>query len=557
MRFNLKNTIYVILLINFSCFCNPNTKETSSVINNKERESLKVDNSLYVDQYIKIYGILKYFHPDFLSGKGKIDQVFVTYLLPQDSNYSLQLFNKSVSRIIKTIGDSSFCRPYKATNSKTNSLFAWIDKSSLLDQVNKRNLIRLTQNINQRDKLFYASNMPENVGPVTIKNEIIVDDKSFPSYKYRILSLAKYWNIINFYYPYKSQIDSFDQLNLKYLPQLSKCRSENDYHLTILKLTSEIKDGHTNTRSDVLDNYFGQKYLPFIPEYSCNRYYVSKVSPNGNKFRPGDILLKINNKSVDSIAKEFKQYISSKNEYAIQVRICSLISRCKDVMVTVKLLRNNDTLIINSQTITYTQHYNLTKSILPAPAFKQKHTEYFNLYLANISDIKNGLEHADTVIFDLRFYIKNNLMYDIAKLIFLEETKYILISMPDLNNPGNFINTSDFYVGSIKPNPFKGTLIVIINENTISQAETACLIFSKYKNAIFVGRNTCGANGDKVVFNLPGKITTQFSGVGVFELNRNGIQNIGIKPDIYIQRLPKNIAEGTDEIFKYLNLKIE
>jgi hypothetical protein len=557
MKSRFRKSTCLILLLSTTCFCNPAVKKTENIITDNTSIDQKNDNLIFIEQYIKIYGIVKYFHPDYLSGKIMIDPLFIKYLLPQDSNYSKRVFNESVYQILNKTGHNTGSRLYSSSVPQTNSLFSWIDKSSILDSVNKRILMSLTQNINQRDKLFYASNIVGNVGPVTIKNEIIADDKSFPSYKYRILALAKYWNIINFFYPYKSQIDSFDQLNLKYLPQLSKCISANDYHLSILKLTSEIKDGHTNTKSDVLDTYFGQQYLPIIPEYSANHYNVSKVSPNGSKFHPGDILLKINNKSVDSIAKEYEQYISSKNRYAIQTRICSLISRCKDIMVTVKLLRNNDTLLINSPTLTYTQHYYLTYSILPVPSYKQKQTEYFNLYLANINDIRNAFEYADTVIFDLRFYIKNNLMYEIAKLILPEKTKYILISTPDLNNPGNFRDTSDFHVGMINPNPFRGTLIVIINENTISQAETACMIFSKYKKVIFVGRNTCGANGDKVVFNLPGRITTQFSGVEVFDLNRKGTQNIGIKPDIYIERLPKNIADGTDEIFDYLKLKIK
>jgi len=125
--------------------------------------------------------------------------------------------------------------------------------------------------------------------------------------------------------------------------------------------------------------------------------------------------------------------------------------------------------------------------------------------------------------------------------------------LPDLNHPGSFRDTNDFHVGNNNKNPFKGMLFVIINENTISQAETACMIFSKYPRTIYIGRNTSGANGDKVVLNLPGKLFTQFSGVAVFDSKHQTSQNIGIKPDVFIDRLPENIIQGKDEIFEYLN----
>jgi len=79
---------------------------------------------------------------------------------------------------------------------------------------------------------------------------------------------------------------------------------------------------------------------------------------------------------------------------------------------------------------------------------------------------------------------------------------------------------------------YKGKVVVLINEDAISQAEHTCLFFEAATDVTFIGTPTAGANGDVTLMVLPGNLSISFSGHDVRHADGRQLQRVGIQPTI-------------------------
>ena len=108
--------------------------------------------------------------------------------------------------------------------------------------------------------------------------------------------------------------------------------------------------------------------------------------------------------------------------------------------------------------------------------------------------------------------------------------------------------TQPLSVGADNPDYYKGKVVVLVNEFSVSQAEYTAMAFRGAPNAVVMGSNTAGADGNISEIRLPGGIKTAISGIGVFYADGRATQQIGIVPDIVVQPSIAGIAAGRDEV---------
>jgi len=95
---------------------------------------------------------------------------------------------------------------------------------------------------------------------------------------------------------------------------------------------------------------------------------------------------------------------------------------------------------------------------------------------------------------------------------------------------------------------YKGKVVVLINEDAISQAEHTCLFFEAATDVTFIGTPTAGANGDVTVMVLPGNLVVSFSGHDVRHADGRQLQRVGIQPTIKAAPTIRGLVDGRDEI---------
>ena len=97
---------------------------------------------------------------------------------------------------------------------------------------------------------------------------------------------------------------------------------------------------------------------------------------------------------------------------------------------------------------------------------------------------------------------------------------------------------------------YGGKVVVLINEDAISQAEHSCMMFEAATDVTFIGTPTAGANGDITYMVLPGNLTVSFSGHDVRHADGRQLQRVGIQPTIKVTPTIRGLIDGRDEILE-------
>ena len=90
----------------------------------------------------------------------------------------------------------------------------------------------------------------------------------------------------------------------------------------------------------------------------------------------------------------------------------------------------------------------------------------------------------------------------------------------------------------------------MVDEATQSTSEYHAMAFRAVPNAIVIRSTTAGADGNVSPFALPGGLTTQISGVGVFYPDQRPTQRVGIVPDITMRPTVAGIRDQRDEVLE-------
>src|SRR5699024_2028293 len=138
------------------------------------------------------------------------------------------------------------------------------------------------------------------------KNESTYKNMHYGDTGIRLLALFRYWNMIEYFFPYKHLIDKdWDMVLKEYIPKIVRSNSELSYKLTILQLIGEISDTHANIwqSDEILRKFHGTRMAPFKIQFVGNTPVVSEF-PQGwdldnSLIKVGDVITAINGRSEE------------------------------------------------------------------------------------------------------------------------------------------------------------------------------------------------------------------------------------------------------------------
>lgn len=510
----------------------------------------------------KVWGFLKYYHPAIANGEYNWDfELF--RILPKilDSKNQVER-NKILSEWVASLGniqkvkadyiDSSFVKLYPDID--------WIEDHATLGDELSNQLIQI-KNGKKNLTNYYVSLEESAHNPIF--NENPYNKFSYPDAGFRLLSLYRYWNIIQYYYSNRKLMDQdWNSVLLNFLPKFIEAKSALDYKLSALSLIAQIQDSHANIYSydSVLENYKGKYKVPIEIKFVENRAVVIKdfsTNPNSKPiFLKGDIINSINEKSVTNIVKEKLPYTPASN-YPTQLRnIEREIFRTNDSILQISYTRNNVTqktfintlgngkIINGNNTDTCFKYLSPEITYLYSGTFKNS---YMNELVPLISKSKG-------LVIDMRCYPSEFMVFTMGNYLNSNPKYFAKFSEPSIQYPGLFTNKNQVMIGnsnwSSNTEHYKGKVIIIVNETTQSQAEYTTMAFRASKNAIVIGSTTAGADGNISKISLPGGIITWISGLGVYYPDGRETQRVGIIPDIVVKPTVKGIKEGRDELLE-------
>jgi len=542
----------------------------------------------------KTWGFLKYHHPEVGKGKYNWDDELFRFL-PEYMNVSnTRQRDKSLLRWIEKYGELPICTSCKETavDAYQKPDFSWVENGNLSAAL-KEKINEIYQNRHQGTH-YYIKKAYYDGNPVFLNEQPY--STSFPDKNLRLLALYRYWNIIQYFFPYKYLTDKkWDEVLREYIPVFINAKTTLEYQLAVLQLAGETNDTHARLllrenetdllrgsryaplRTNEIDSLRGTKYAPFRVRFIENKLTVTDY------FKPelketagleiGDFITHINGKKIEYIIDSIKSYYPASNEAARMYYMATDLVRSNNH--SIHIVYNSSGTIKQKELTMYERsdlNMDVPNSKLSYDSIMiDKGSEFIGyISLATIKDteishIKKSFKNAKGIIIDIRNYPATFVPFTLGEFFTPKRKPFARSTTGNLNNPGEFIfsrnvpslnsnagprdNLYDFEK-PISENYFQGKLVVIVNEETISLAEYTAMAFRAGENTVIIGSLTQGADGNVSLIPLPGGIKAGISGIGIYYPDGKGTQRIGIVPDVEVKPTIQGIREGRDELLE-------
>jgi C-terminal processing protease CtpA/Prc len=517
----------------------------------------------------KVWGFLKYYHPKVANGDFNWDQKLLDILPKIEKAQTQKEFSLILEDWIDSLGTikeiAPIAQPKDTEYFDKNFDLSWFNNKLFSKKLSKK-LKFIEDNRFQGEQFYiYAA---ESVGNVGLKNESN-DNPDFTDKNSKLRMIFMLWNLVEYYFPYKYQMDQkWDTTLEKTIPLVIASKNSAEFSLVIRKLMSKIDDSHTEvyvypTSAVVVPN----KYFPADGKIIDDKIVVTEILGDSlaqaDDIKIGDVITKVNDKTIKEIIAENREFYCASNNSKYLDKLVGQMLVSKSDTVKVEFLKEGK---YSTRTMTWLDYHDSHRNEFKKGAQKKK--ERFKLlennigYVdmgiiteKNIPDMIEALKDTKAIVFDIRNYPKGTCR-EISNFLNSQERKFAIYTIPDLNYPGRFTWSSGTSSGFDNKDNYKGKVIVLLNEKTQSHAEWTAMSFQASGKTTVIGSQTSGADGNVSVFDFKG-FRTLFSGIGVFYPDKRETQRIGIVPDIEVKQTIKGIQEGKDEVMDRALLFIE
>jgi C-terminal processing protease CtpA/Prc len=510
----------------------------------------------------KTWGFLKYYHPDVAKGSYSFDSCLFQILPPVLKAKSKMERDELIFNWIITLGDENkypAVAPLRDSNLHTKPNLGWLnDKKLFSEKLSKRlNNIYLHRNTGIN---YYAG--PAEEGNASFAREATYKSVPADDDGFRMLALLRYWNIIEYFFPYKHLFrEDWAQILKEFLPQFAANRSALDYHLTCWRLINRVHDTHASIyRDSVLNHWTGMNGPAIDFKIIDKKVIVKDLDDSLARFetvKPGDEILTVNGRSIAEIRKTIDPYICASNPTVAD----------RNFLWRFLFFSDGDSLII-----TYKREDRIKKGIMHlyhTPPFHYGDSWRMPMYqlltedvgYINIGKIKKDslpvifkkFTNTKGIIIDIRNYPNEFMPYEMGRYLKPASTPFVKYTGPDFNNPGAFkfigyINNGPDDSDTIKT--YSGLVVILVNELTQSSAEYTAMALRTAPRAVVMGSQTAGADGDISRAPFPAGFSSPFSGLGIFYPDGGETQGVGIVPDIFVHPTQQGIAAGKDEVLE-------
>lgn len=391
---------------------------------------------------------------------------------------------------------------------------------------------------------------------------------SAPTEEYRLLALFRFWNVINYFYPYKQLVDQpWSTVLTDFIPRFMAGASALDYQTTVAEMVARMQDSHGRVRGMlVLEQYLGTFAPPIRLASAGGQLVVTELVDDAPGeaagIRLGDIVITIDGEpTAQRVAALSKLRALSTPQAAYALVYPTALRGAKDSHIKLRVEGVDGV----AREIELTRTVPLDRvtgiPVRKTPTYGVLPNGYGYIDLARLLPI-DAQKAMDTVlktaavVFDMRGY-PNGTAWAIAPRLTDKTDVPAALFRRRLQVATNFDQelgggAPDYAFTQTLPDAegaiYKGKVVMLINEFAISQSEHTCLFFESATSVTFIGGPTNGANGDVTNLVLPGAIYVNFTGHDVRHADGRPLQRVGIQPDVRVEPTAKGISEHRDEV---------
>lgn len=546
-----------------------------------------------IQQFIQIWGLVKYKSQKSIAGKFNADSVFLT-MIHSVKNANEKQFGELMLSMMEPAANSNYDR--KILNSYQHLLknvdYKWI-KNNSYPVLLRQQLTALSNQVNLSGVHHYV---PEVWYESDLPNELPYANYGFDKEEMNLLTLAKAWNAIEYLFPYKYMTDKdWKEVLLEMIPVFKKINDRTSYEKSILMLAVAINDTHGGEfmrNMKTVNTIFNVRYYPpFDYKAGPNSIVVTKFLNDSlaksTELAIGDEIIAINGVKVKQWLDERGALLPASNN-AVKYRELSTannnrgdtfaFSNIADETINVRVSRNG--IYLNLKLVLLDRQIKQNIRLIEHDIIQKRTLEKNIKGIENIGDditlfragyffekdlpadedleqLSAALKSKKAIIFDMRKYPQAPGLFSYYVPLLLGKAPFAFARYyaADLKDPGTFIHREAIenymYVAKNGPKPFgelyAGKIVILTNEHTQSMGEWFSMMLRQLNtNTTVIGSQTAGADGDVKRLTLPGAYTFSFTGNGIFYPDGRETQRVGIVPDIKFVPSAKELTTVED-----------
>jgi C-terminal processing protease CtpA/Prc len=512
----------------------------------------------------KVWGFLKYHHPLVTSGKRHWDYELFR-ILPRVLNADdAPSARSAVLQWITALGAIPACSPCASlveTELHLQPPLRWLTDEVLGADLSAA-LRTIHRNRPAENQQFYVSFVP-NIGNPAFNHEPAYASVKLPDAGYQLLALYRFWNIIEYWFPYRDVIGgNWDEELTAFIPRIALANDSDAYKRELMALIARVHDTHANLWSS-LDARppTGACQIPvtlrFIENQAVVTGYADADSGPRSGLQPGDSVSALDGVPVAELVERWSPYYAASNQPTRLRDIAQSMTRGACGPAAVRISRDGKTLEVKPERTSRPAASGAAGRThdRPGDTFRKLSPEVAYLKLSSVqaSQAASYVESAAGtrgLIIDIRNYPSEFVVFALGSRFVDRPTQFVRFTAGDPANPGAF-----YWRGqplSLMPAAprYPGKIVILIDEVSQSQAEYTTMAFRAAPNATVVGSTTAGADGNVSSIPLPGGLRSMISGIGVFYPDKRPTQRIGIIADVEARPTIHGIRSGRDEVLE-------
>jgi C-terminal processing protease CtpA/Prc len=384
---------------------------------------------------------------------------------------------------------------------------------------------------------------------------------TYPSAEYRLLAAFRFWNAIQYFYPYKSLTgEDWNAVLARAVPRFDAARDSLDYALAVAEFATKIHDSHAFVRSAAFGAYLGQAQPGLRARLIGHDLVVAQMVPdsaaNMGGIRIGDVIGRVDGESIEAMRERLGKYIAASTLAGLDAQIEGLILNGAEGSVAVLGVRDGTG---HHREVSLERHrdwHGLLHWTNEGPAWtilanNIGYVDLERLAPTQVDSMFDALRATKAIVFDDRSYPQFTVWMIASRLTDRRNVVEAIFRRPVVASPDTTEWFSDswaqHYSASTKPR-YVGKTVLLVDERTGSMAEHTGLLFKTANGTTIVGSQTMGANGDVTSVVLPGAIFVNFTGQEVTHANGAQLQRVGLEPDIVVRPTVVGIRARKDEV---------
>ncbi|QSB27107.1 S41 family peptidase [Flavobacterium sp. CLA17] len=513
----------------------------------------------------KVWGFLKYYHPKVAKGDFNWDNQLLEVLPKIEQAKTKEEFSLVLINWIDSLGEvpkiAPIPQPKDIEYFDKNFDLSWISTNKLFSKKLSKKLKFIEDNRFQTDEEIGPGYNPLKIGDYF--------NLKFDNKNSRMVWLFMYWNLVEYFFPYKYIMDEKWEVSLaKTLPLALEAKDEDEFYRAMRKLSAKLDDSHVDFAIYKYNKFNdNRRYFPANCKIMDHKMVVTQIFADSlaqaQDIKVGDVITKVNDKTIAALISEYSDLFAASNEPVLLDKVVRKILNGYSDQVNVEFLKDGT---YTTKTMSWFNYHDSHRNEFKKGSKKKKekfkvlennigYVDMGILKPQNVPDMITALKPTKAIVFDMRNY-PNGTYDDIAKFLNAHEEKFAIYTHPDFSYPGRFKWTEGTMCGSENKDNYKGKVIVLLNEESLSQAEWTAMCFQTAGNTTIIGSQTAGADGNVIELDFK-EFHTRYTGIGVYYPDRRETQRIGIVPDIEVKPTIKGIQEGKDEVLDRALLFIE